>query len=117
MAQKNVLLIILLIATGAAGALGDVAIYRWASKEGTRWLPFSFALWVISVVFFGFYLRLSGMAFSFSVVLALIVHIAIVAGYDAFVVKAQLSAMQWAALFIGVASVVMYELGDKGAEP
>lgn len=111
MTIRVVLLLALLLATGISSALGDVYLYRWAKNGGLVWILASYALWMLSVTFFGIYLRWGKITFSFALILAMIVQIALICAYDAMIVKARISPMQWAALGLGVLSIVLYELG------
>lgn len=113
MTMRIALLVALLLATGISAAIGDVSLYRWAKNGGAIWLLGSYILWMLSVTFFGVYLRWGEMTFSFAIILAMIVQIAIVTVYDATIVKAQITPMRWAAIVLGVISLVLYELGDK----
>lgn len=116
MTIRVALLLALLLATGISSALGDVYLYRWAKNGGWVWMLFSYILWMLSVTLFGIYLRWGKITFSFALILAMIVQIALICAYDVVVVKARMAPMQWAALGLGVLSIVMYELGDKGMD-
>jgi hypothetical protein len=61
--------------------------YNW-------WLAASCLLWMASITFFGFYLRWTANTFSFAVILAMIVQIIIVMGYDIFVLRTKMNALQ-----------------------
>lgn len=109
------LLLVLLVAASIAAGVGDIALYRWSKSETHWWLAASCLLWMASITFFGFYLRWTANTFSFAVILAMIVQIIIVMGYDILVLRTKMNTLQWVGMLLGVLAIVIHQLGQRDA--
>lgn len=101
---------LLFFAVGLTAAAGDLLVFRW-SKTNESWaLVASLVVWCVSLVLFGLLLR-DGRGLGVTFVWAVVMHTAIILGWDLLVTKAEWSRLEWAGILLAVVGIVLIEMG------
>lgn len=101
--------LLLLIAAGITGGLGDIFIYKWAVGHRTPHLLGSFAFWLLSTTAFGIYLRIDSQSLTGGVLLAFAMHSLCAIGCDYLHQDLKLSNVQICGAIMLVLAMVMLE--------
>ncbi len=97
---------------GATGAAGDILLYRWAISCQTRWLAAGLCMWLICLIVFGLLLRHAERTLGATFVLAAVVHIVAVLGWEWRHGDRSLSWMEMTGIVLAAVGVVLIELGQ-----
>src|SRR5262249_52642644 len=102
----------LLLVIAGTGAVGDIALYRWATAQQRTWLfGVGLAMWLTSVTVYALLLRWSALSLSVSFILVAVFHIAAVLGWDRFGEGSHLSRLEIIGIVLAVIGVLLIEWG------
>jgi len=94
---------------GATGAAGDILLYRWAISYQNRWLAAGLCSWLICLIVFGLLLRHAERSLGATFVLAAVVHIVAVLGWEWRYGDRSWSWMEMTGIGMAAAGVVLIE--------
>lgn len=101
-----------LLVCGVTGATGDIWLHRWATSHQTRWLVAGLCLWLISLIVFGLLLRHAERSLGVTFVLAAVVHIVAVLGWEWRHGDRSLSGLETIGIVLAALGVVLIEWGQ-----
>jgi hypothetical protein len=102
---------IVLAVVGLAGAAGDISLYRWAKSSRLGWLAFGMASWIVSLLLFALLLRHGERSLGATFVLAAVIHVGVVLGWEWFRGESNTSTLLWVGLVMAAVGIVLIELG------
>lgn len=114
---KSVAVYGVLILVGLVGAVGDAAVNQWARSHKVGWWLVSCLIWIGAATLFGIVLRWGYFSFGISVVLALLVHAAMVLLLDRMYYGVRLASIQWAGILCAVVAFCLLEIGRQASAP
>lgn len=106
-----------LVLVGLVGAIGDATVNQWARTSRTWWWVLSCVIWILAATLFGYVLRWRYFTFSIAVVLALLVHSAMVIFLDRMYYGVRLAAIQWVGIICAIAAFCLLEIGRQAVIP
>lgn len=101
---------------GLLGAVVDVFLYRWSKTFALSWWCYSAVLILVFITSLGYLMRIAparGFSMTGLVIVVLLVNIAGCAVWDVFVSATRFSNLQWAAVVLGTASLILFEAGRQ----
>jgi drug/metabolite transporter superfamily protein YnfA len=104
-----------LLVCGGAGAAGDIWLYRWATSYQARWLAAGLFSWLVSLIVFGLLLRHAERSLGVTFVLAAVVHIVAVLGWEWRNAHSHLSWLESTGIVLAIVGVVLIEFGQYSA--
>lgn len=102
---------LILVAVGITGAVGDIAVYQWATSRQLHWLILSYCLWIISITLFGFFFRYERFTFGPALLLALSIHAVVCVACDYIHFGTRLTRMETAGIAFLAISIILLEMG------
>ena len=105
----------MLFAIGVTGALGDIWIYEWSKTGKPSRLLLASAVWLLSLLLFGFYLKWDIRPFGAAFMLSAVLHILMVAAWDVVYYRSALTPLEWTGMAFGLLAVVFLEIGRDPA--
>ena len=102
---------LLLVAVGITGAVGDIAVYQWATSRQLHWLITSYCLWIISVTLFGFFFRYERFTFGPALLVALAIHAVVCVACDYIHFGNRLTRLETLGIAFAAVSIILLEVG------
>jgi hypothetical protein len=105
----------MLFAIGVTGAFGDIWIYEWSKTGKPSRLLLAGAVWLLSLLLFGFYLKWDIRPFGTAFMLSTVLHILMVAAWDVVYYRSAFTPLEWTGMAFGLLAVVFLEIGSDPA--
>lgn len=92
---------------------GDILLAKCAKEDHALWRAVGLANWLVCLIVFALLMRYGGRSLGATFVLAAVVHIAIVLGWDLATGEVRTSAIQWTGIVLAAAGVLLMEWGAQ----
>lgn len=103
----------LILVTAIAGALGDIFIYNWAKTNVMAWMVAACLVFLVSIIAFGFLIKLDTRSLSAAFLIVSMVHAAAVLGCDWLYYGERLNRVECIGMAMAVATIVVLEIGHS----